>query len=213
MHARLRSRRSIAPRAVAEVYSALVVVAVTLALSYVAYAQARFPVSAQPTYVASSYVIYGSPSMFLLRVNSSEPSSVVELSLDSASSLSGVLELRDSGYDTTDSLCSQSVTTFFSVYTGAGTLSVEDNGLTWIDGNSSDALPVLQGWHEVIISNASSCTVKLPGGQALEYPSDLLSTIPLQQPIPQSFVFIIPCSTFGHTVTLSFNEGSETYGF
>lgn len=194
-------------------YSALVVVAVTLALAYAAYAQARFPVSPQPVYTVASNVIYGSPSMLLLRVNSSAPSSVVGLSLDGASSFSGVLELRGSGYGTTHSLCNLGVTTFFSVYSGAGVLSIEDNGLTWIDGNSSDALPVVQGWHEVIISNASTCTVTLPGGQVSEYPSDLLSTVPLQQPGPQSFVFLIPCSNFGHTVTLTFNEGVETYGF
>lgn len=194
-------------------YSAVVVVAVTLALSYAVYAQAKFPVSAQPVYTASSYVIYGSPSMFLLRVNSSAPSSVVELSLDSASSLSGVLELGGSGYGTTDSLCASGETTFFSVYSDAGILSVEDNGMTWIDGNSINALPVVQGWNEVIISNASSCTVKLPNGQALGFPSDFLSTVPLQQPLPQSFVFLIPCLTFGHTVTLAFNQGAETYAF
>jgi hypothetical protein len=105
------------------------------------------------------------------------------------------------------------VTTFFSVYTGNGVLSVTADGTTFIDGVQATSSTVTGGWHELIISNASSCEIVVPGGSQVSYPSSLVSTVPLAQPTPQSFVFLIPFETTGHSVTVSFDGGVGVYGF
>ncbi|MDV3276957.1 MAG: hypothetical protein LYZ69_00645 [Nitrososphaerales archaeon] len=197
----------------AEVYSALIIVAVTLALSYTVYSQARFPVQAQPVYSSSEYEVYGAPSVLTLEVTSSAPSSVAEFRLDAASSLNGILDLSGSGYSTTDLLCGPGFTTFFSVYSGAGVLEVAANGATWIDGDSTASLSVTQGWHEVTISNSSTCQVTLPGGVTPTYPSSLLSAVPMEQTASQSFVFLVPFRTSGHEISIAFTGRVETYGF
>lgn len=191
----------------------MIIVAVTLALSYTVYSQAKFPVEAQPVYSSTEYVVNGAPSVLYLEVSSSATSSVAEFRLDAASSLSGILELSGAGYSTTGSLCGAGVTTFFSVFSGAGVLRVASNGVAWIDGSLTGSLSVAQGWHEVMISNSSACQVTLPGGSVPFYPSSLLSTVPMRQTGPQSFLFLVPFRTSGHEVTIAFAEGVETYGF
>jgi flagellin-like protein len=68
-------RRRARTRGIAELYAALVLVAVTLSLSYVVFSQVRFPVRPQPIFVATMFEQYGSPSILRLLVNSSAPSS------------------------------------------------------------------------------------------------------------------------------------------
>lgn len=213
MRGLLRCRRSAAAKAVAEVYSALIIVAVTVALSYTVYSQAKFPVEAQPVYASTQYEVYGTPSVLNLEVTSSAPSSVAEFRIDEASSLSGILELSGAGYSTTKSLCGSGVTTFFSVYTKSGVLEVADNGAAWIDGTRTASLSVTQGWHEVMISNSSICQVTLPGGDTPLYPSNLISAVPLKQTGQQSFLFLVPFTTSGHEIVIAFAGRVETYGF
>jgi len=200
-------------RGVAELYSALVLVAATLALSYLVFSQVKFPATAQPVYVASMTQRFGSPSVLRLLVNSSSSSSAAEFRVDDSSSVSGVLALVSGGYTASSSLCGAGITTFFSVYTGAGLLSVSVDGTASIDGIPGASETVAQGWHELMISNSSRCEVTLPGGASLGYPSSLVSTIPFTQPTPQSFAFLVPFTTSGHTITIALTGGVETYGF
>jgi hypothetical protein len=189
------------------------VVAVTVALSYMVYSEVRVPVAARPIFVASSTERFGSPSVLELAVNSSAPTSVSEFRVDGASSLSGVLALSGSGYTSSDSLCAAGETTFFSVLTGSGLLSVTGPGSTIIDGSAVSSEAVSAGWHQLMISDSAACTVTLPGGTALTYPSADVSTVPFAAAGSRSFVFLIPFVSVGHTVTISFAGGVEVYGF
>ena len=188
-------------------------VAVTLALSYLVFSQARFPITAQPVFVVTATQRSGTPSVLRLLVNSSAASSVTEFRLDGSSSLSGVLALEGGAYTTSGSLCGTGMTTFFSVYTGDGVLSVSAGGTTSVDGTQETSSAVSQGWHELTISNSSRCEVTLPGGATLTYPSRLVSAIPFTQPTSQSFVFLIPYDAPDHEVTIAFRGGVVTYAF
>ncbi len=199
--------------AVSELYSALVLVVITVAASYLVYSFARFPDTAHPVYTVSSYAIYGSPSFLHLEIRSSSPSSPLELRLDATSSSSGVLELTASGYSSTDQLCAPGATTFFAVQAGPGTLSIAGAGTSWIDGVSGPSAVVTPGWHELVVANGSDCTVTLPDGRRASYPSASLSTIPMLSLLPQSFVFLIPYRVTGHVVTVVFEGGVEVTGF
>ena len=130
-----QSRRSPVRRGLAEAYSAVLIVAVTLALSSFVFSEVRFPVSDRPVYSFNSYAVLGSPSMLHVQVNSSSPSALSELRVDDASSLSGILALEGSLYSSVKTLCATGATTFFSVNTTRGSLTVKDNGVTWIRRN------------------------------------------------------------------------------
>jgi hypothetical protein len=90
---------------------------------------------------------------------------------------------------------------------------VQDDGVTWVDGTATSTLSVAQGWHEVMISNSTACRVTLPGGDALSYPSSLVSTVPMEQTDPQSFHFLISFTTSGHEILVAFSGSVESYGF
>lgn len=199
--------------AAAEIYSGLLVVSVTLAVSYFVYAEVRFPVTPQPVYTTSAYTVYGSPAFLHLEVNASGPSPVVQFTLDSTPSTSGVLALSGSGYAAGDSLCAAGVTTFFSVNSSSGVLSVGSSGPAWIDGVAESDANVSAGWNEVAIANSTSCTVTLPGGVAVEYPSSLVSTIPKVGAGDDSFLFLVPYETGGHEAAATFAGAVETYAF
>lgn len=184
-----------------------------MATSYAVYSLAVFPVSPIPVYSTSSFSIYGSPSFLHLQVNATSRTWPVELRLDRSSSLAGVLELTASGYSNAESLCAPGSTTFFSVHTASGILSISGSGTSWIDGITASSAPVQQGWHEVIISNGSGCIVTLPGGLRESGPSALLSTVPIESVVPQSFLFLIPYRSTGHTATIVFDGGTELVGF
>ena len=194
-------------------YSATVVVAITLATSYALYSVAVFPISSVPVFSLSRYSIYGSPSFLHLQVNASAYAPPAEFRIDNSSSLSGILRLTASGYSYTDQLCDPTSTTFFTVHTGSGMLSVSGSGTSWIDGNSAASFPVKPGWHEVVISNGSGCIVTLPGGSLENGPSADLASIPMQSLPPRSFIFLIPYYTSGHVATIVFDGATEVVGF
>lgn len=196
-----------------ELYAGLLIVAVTLAVSYFVYSEVRFPVQRQPVFSEDSYAIYGAPSFLRLQVNSSAPSQVEELAVDGAYSADGVLALGGGGYGTGGSLCGDGVTTFFSVNSTAGVLSVNSTGPSWIDGASAASAQVAAGWNEVSISNSTGCTVTLPDGQIVSYPSPQVSAVPLVGDGGSSFLFYVPYDTGGHTVAVTIGGEVETYAF
>jgi hypothetical protein len=208
-----RYRRSRAPRGFAELYGALTLVAITLAVSYVIYSEIHLTPTDEPVYSMQSFSVYGSPSFLHLTVNASAETHISQIQVDSASSSAGILELAPSGYQTTTSLCAEGSTTFFTVLSGAGFLTVSSQGRVWIDGNESSSLNVTSGWHEIVISDSSSCTVTLPDGQEVSYPSDSVSSLPTVQSGPNSFVMIIPFAGDGHSVTTVFDGAIEKYAF
>lgn len=194
-------------------YSAVIVAAVTLALSCAVYSLADFQVSPSPVYSVSSFSVYGSPSLLHLQVNSTARTAPAELRIDNGSSLSGILELTASGYSETSSICGPGSTTFFSVRTGSGTLSVSGAGTAWIDGRRASSALVEPGFHELIISNGAGCSVSLPGGGLVSGPSAAVSSIPVESMNQLSYLFFIPYYTGGHVVTVIFDGGTEVVGF
>ena len=199
--------------AASEVYSAVVVVAITLALSGAAYFLADFHVSPVPVYSERSFATYGTPSFLHVLVNSSAPTSPAELRVDGASSLRGVLALTSNGYSTTSSLCNPGETTFFSVLTTTGTVSVLGSGVSWVDGVQTSEASVLGGWHEVVISNGSDCAVNLPGGIQASAASPYLSPLPRVSSSSRFFIFLVPYSSSGHLLTMVFDGGIQVLGF
>lgn len=196
-----------------EIYSGLLIVAVTLAVSYFVYAEVRFPVQREPVYSEGSYSVYGTPAFLHLQVNASASSQAAQFAIDEASSSDGVLALSQGAYVTGQSLCGEGVTTFFSVNTTAGVLSVNSTGPAWVNGVEGSSANVSAGWNEVAISNSSSCAVTLPGGQLAEYPSPEVSAMPRVGDGSISFLFLVPYETDGHTVAVTFDGAVETYAF
>ena len=197
----------------AEVYSAVLIVAVTLAISSVVYSQLHFPVDSRPVYSFEAYSVVGAPSILHVQVNSSSQSALDELRVDGASSSSGILALMGSSYGTLGSLCGRNATTFFSVNTTQGTILVSSDGASWIDGVEERSAQVTPGVHELIISDALTCDVVLPGGETAGYPSPSVSSVPEISSAPLSFVLLVPYETSSHTVTAVFNGAIETFGF
>ena len=117
--------------AIAQYEATIVLVVISLSLASVVYAGLRreSSVDPQPLFVNEETPIGGSPAIERVEVNSSSATTVYSLSLDDASSASGVLAFDGSAYSTIKSLCAAGVTTFFSVLaTQAGTLGVATNG-------------------------------------------------------------------------------------
>lgn len=200
-------------RAASEVYSAALLVAVTLALSSVAYSLADFHVTPAPAYSSSSYSVYGSPSFLRIQVNASAPTAPAEFRVDGASSLAGFLALAAGGYSSTGDLCSPGRTTFFSVSSGAGTIAISGSGSSWIDGVEASTAVVQSGWHEVAIADGSWCAIELPGGVQVSGPSPEVSAVPMESASPQSFVFLVPYFAGGHVATIVFDGGTQVIGF
>jgi hypothetical protein len=191
----------------------VLIVAITLALSSFVYSEVRAPVRDQPVYAFRSFPVLGSLSILHAQVNSSTPSVLSELRVDDASSSSGILALEGSRYSSLQSLCAPYAATFFSVNTTRGSLTVDDNGATWIDGIEEASSQVEPGIHELVISGASVCTVTLPDGQSAVYPSGSVSTVPEVTTSPESLLLLIPFQAGGHTITAVFEGAIETYGF
>lgn len=213
MHAPSPYRPRAARPAASEVVSAALIAAITLALAGAAYSLADFHPSPVPVYTESSYSIYGAPSFLHVEVDSTSPSSPVELRLDGASSLSGILALTANGYAVTGGLCSSGETTFFSVLSGVGEVTVSGSGTTWIDGVEAPSSLVEAGWHEVVIADGSDCTIGLPGGALVRGPSPAVSSIPAESSSPRTFVFFVPYNSGGHAATIVFDGGTVALGF
>ena len=194
-------------------YSAVAIVAITVALASAVYSQVHFGVVAGPVFSFESYSVMGVPSILHLEINSSSPSAISELRVDGASSLSGILELVPTGYSDVGSLCSPDAATFFSVNTTAGVLQVSSDGESWIDGVGGSVAQVGPGVHEIIISDASTCTITLPNGGQATYPSPSVLTIPRIGESELSTVLLIPYYTSGHEATAVFTGGIEDVDF
>lgn len=213
MRAPSPSRPRLVRLAVSEALSAALIVAVTLALSGAAYALADFHVSPVPVFTQNSFSIFGTPSFLHIQVNSSSPASLAEFQLDDASSASGFLALTAAGYSVTGSLCAQGAITFFSVSSGSGTISVSGSGVSWIDGVETSSETVESGWHEVVISNGSNCSISLPNGVLVDGPSPGVSTLPVLTSSDRSFTFLVPYYSSGHVATIVFDGGTQVVGF
>lgn len=213
MRARSPSRPRAPRTAASEVYSAALIVAITLALSGAAYSLADFQVTPVPVYAENSFSIYGTPSFLHIQVNSSAPTHPAEFRVDNASSLSGFLAMTAGGYSTSLALCASGETTFFSVLSGSGTVTVLGSGVAWIDGMETWAASVQSGWHEVIIEDGSGCAIELPGGAQVSGPSASLSSVPMESSSSCSFVFLVPYLASGHVATMVFDGGTQVLDF
>jgi hypothetical protein len=188
-------------------------VAVTIALSALVSSHLQYAPRPEPVFAASSMEIPGTTSLYILGINSSSPSQPVQVTVDSSSSTGGVLALTQSGFVSIGSLCASGDTTFFSARTSQGLLSVSSDGQVLIDGVSGPSLAVKAGWHEVIVGDASSCSLSAPGGLVLVYGSPYISTVPRVQSGNNSFSFIVPYYSGGHSVAINFGSGVESASF
>ncbi len=207
------SRRRLRRRGFAELYAGLTIVAITFALSFLVYSEVHVSVRSQPVYSFESYSVYGTTSFLHLSINASGPTALSQFRVDGASSSSGILELTSSGYQIAETLCSSGATSFFSVDSPSGILTVGSSGPVWIDGTESASAHVAAGWHEIVVSDSSSCQVTLPGGEQVSYPSQAVSSMPVVQEGPGSFDSMIPFVTSGHLITAVFDGAIETYAF
>lgn len=188
--------------------------AVTLALSYVAYSAVRPPAPATPVYSVSTYSLYGSPSFLVVTLNASRPSAApAQLMLDGASSSSGILTESARSFAWTDSLCTPSGYTFFSVNSSAGPLTVQSGSRVWIDGVAGAAANVPAGLNEVVIGPSAACSVTLPGGGEATFPSGSVSSVPFERLTAASFVAYVPYAAGGHALSLVTEGGVESVGF
>jgi hypothetical protein len=199
-------------RAVSGFVATLILVAISLSLSYVVYeGVSRLAPPRTEVFTNQVLTLGGSPEFLEVEVNASVSSTPQALLADDASSQAGVLYLNDAGYGSTPRLCLPDATTFFSVYASApGLLQATANGGVWIDGHLTGSLSVGPGWHEVIFSDASSCQVTRPGGSTVAFPGSDVSTIPLIGPVPsEGFRTLIPTDGLGHSLVLVFDGGYD----
>jgi hypothetical protein len=197
------------------VYAAVLIAAITIALSFFVYSQIHYSVTQESVYSFRTYSVFGNPSLLYIEINSSSPSPLSELRVDQASSLSGILALEGSSYGTISSLCGPGTTTFFSVSTTSGLLKVSADGPAWIDGSEETASPVDAGIHEVIIADASSCTVTLPDGGVVSFNSSAVTSVAevASSSSSVSRLILIPYETNGHSLTAVFSGAIETVAF
>jgi hypothetical protein len=200
-------------RAVVEVYSSLVIIAMVVSLSYLVYSQASRPTpSGHLVFLNDIRHIFGSPSLVLISINSSALDTVVELDIDEASSSTGILALLGSSYTTVKSLCAEGATTFFSVYAAdSGELAIQADGASWVDGYAATSLRVGAGWHEVILSSARNCEITLPGGHVLTSPGSGVNSIPvIGRDESRSFALYLPFAGSRHQLQVLFTGGVDS---
>ena len=203
--------------AIAQYEATIVLVVISLSLASVVYAglKRESSLDPEPLFVNGETTIGGSPTIERLEVNSSSATTLSSLSLDSASSTAGVLAYNGTAYSTTKSLCGVGVTTFFSVLASqAGTLAVATNGRSWVSGTWGGPVSVTSGWHEVMIQGGTSCTVTLPGGQAVPAQwspsSTLVSSIPVEGALSgTAFTFYVPSGGGAHTLMITSSGGFD----
>jgi hypothetical protein len=172
----------------------LILVSITLSLSYVVYEGVSRIATPEPeVYTNQVSQIGGSPGLAEVIVNASSPATPVAFETAGVSSQTGVLFFDGTRYGTSNQLCMTNATTFFSVLTGSGVIRADGNGKAWIDGYWVDSLDVQAGWQEVMFSDASSCTVTLASGSDAAYPGADVSTLPIIGELPSSsFVLYVP---------------------
>ncbi len=203
--------------AIAQYEATIVLVVISLSLASVVYAGLRreSSVDPQPLFVNEETPIGGSPAIERVEVNSSSATTVYSLSLDAASSASGVLAFDGSAYSTVESLCAAGVTTFFSVLAPqAGTLGVATNGRPWVSGTLGAAVNVTSGWQEVMIQGGTTCTVTLPGGQEVPAQwspsSGLVSSITVEGALSgTAFTVYLPSGGGAHSLLITATGGFD----
>jgi len=202
---------------IAQYEATIVLVVISLSLASVVYEGLRREASLdpEPVFANEETPLGGSPVIERVEVNSSSPTTISSMSLDSASSSAGILEFRGSGYSTTSSLCAAGATTFFSVMASqAGLLQVATDGQAWIAGEWGNSVSVSQGWQEVMIQGGASCSVTLPGGQevpaAWSESSTLLSSVPVEGPLAgTAFTFFLPTGGGSHGLLITSSGGFD----
>ncbi|MDG6977890.1 MAG: hypothetical protein JRN58_02285 [Nitrososphaerota archaeon] len=201
--------------AIAQYEATVVLVVVSLALASVVYQGMRglSRTSPEPVFVEQVTLIGGAPGIERVVLNSSSATTVSSLSVDSAASGSGILELGVGGYAAAAPLCGANVTTFFSVLAPeAGTLEVSSDGLSWVSGTWGSAVHVSPGWNEVMIQDAATCSLSLPGGATVQggwtaQPGPL-SSVPVEGPLSGTgFTFFIPTGDGAHAVLIATDGG------
>jgi len=203
--------------AIAQYEATIVLVVISLSLASVVYSGLRRESSLrpEPLFVNEETTIGGSPAIERLEVNSSSETTVSSLSLDYASSTAGILAFDGSAYSTTNFLCGAGVTTFFSVLASqAGTLVVTTDGRSWVSGTWGSAVSVSSGWQVVMIQGGTSCTVTLPGGQAVPpewtASSTLVSSVPVEGPLTgTAFTFYVPSGGGAHSLMMTSSGGFD----
>jgi hypothetical protein len=185
----------------------LVLVSITLSLSYVVYeGVSRFTPPQEDVFANQVSQVGGSPGLALVVVNASSPGTPLAFEAGTASSQAGILYFDGTRYGASHQLCVANATTFFSVYTGDGVLRATGNGRAWIDGYWTDALEVRSGWQEVMFAHASSCTVTGPGGTAVAYPGADVSALPIIGSLPSStFVLYVPTGGLSDSFLMVFD--------
>ena len=201
-------------RAVVEVYSSLVIIAMVVSLSYLVYSQAPRPTSSgHLVFLNNIRRVFASPTLFLVAINSSAPDAVVEVDIDEASSSAGILALVGSSYTSVEYLCAEGATTLFSVYAVAsGELVIHTDGESWVDGYAASSLGVDAGWHEIIVSGGRSCEITLPGGLAVTSPgSGGVSPLPFIGRLEsRSFELYLPFAGSRHQLRVLFSGGVDS---
>jgi len=199
-------------RGVSGFVASLVLVAISLSLTYVVYdGVSRLAPPRQELFSNEALILGGTPEMEQVQVNASMATSLQALEADDSSSHTGVLYFNGTTYGTAQQLCLPGATTFFSVFTASsGILRATGNGRVWIDGVWTESLDVGPGWHEIMFADASSCQVTSPDGSGLSFPGGDVSTVPLIGSSPSaSFEFCIPTDGLKHSLVLVFDGGFD----
>jgi hypothetical protein len=204
--------------AVAQFEATIMLIVISLSLASVVYSSLKRESSLQtePVFVSEETQIGGNPEVERVEVNSSSSATISSLSVDAATSAAGVLAYGASGYSTVRSICGAGETTFFSVLVPeGGTLQVAANGGSWIAGARGASSTVSAGWQEVMIANATTCSVTLPGGAVVQEQwapgSSNVSTIPAEGSLSgTAFVFYVPGGAGSHTMLITSSGGFDS---
>jgi len=194
-------------KGVSSFVATLILVSIALSLSYLVYEGVNTIAPPQQEVFSNQTVDVGGPqNLVRIDINSSLPATPLALLAGDSSSESGILFFNGQRYDSSQNLCLQNATTFFSVRTSAGTVRVASNGTTWIDGVRSNSLDVGAGWHEVVISDSSTCSVNLPGGTQAVYGGPEVRSLPLIGNTPSTtFETYIPIGVSPIPLLLAFD--------
>jgi hypothetical protein len=190
----------------------MVLVSISLSLSYVVYGAVSEMEPSQPAVFVDQVRDMGGPvGLLQVVINTSEPESPQALEIDGANSAMGVLYFDGVGYNTTGHLCLADGTTFFSVHTRSGILSAEADGAMWIDGYRTSSLDVAAGWHELVFSDASDCNVTAPGGLQISFQGPDLSTAPFVGQDPSTGITVyLPSDGSEPSSLMVFSGGIDT---
>jgi hypothetical protein len=203
--------------AIAQYEATVVLVVLSLSLASVVYGGLKREASLgpAPVFANEETSIGGTPAIERVGVNSSAATTVSSLSLDEASSTSGVIAFDGAAYSTSSSLCAAGKTTFFSVDAQlAGTLRVATDGRAWVSGTLGTAVSVAPGWHELMIQGGATCSITLPGGRvvsgAWNSSSPLVSSIPMEGARSgTSFTFYVPSGGGAHRLLITSTGGFD----